>query len=292
MHTELILDHRILPFSHILHRLSKIENDKEVQLVFSDRPENDFTTLGKTISKSQLQQASGFPFFCNMVPRSFYQRISPTASVDLGFSFAALHHLDHVPPNCQVLMLIVNLYSANNLAKMSSISWIFEHWNSFLVDRWYCPLWAPLLLARKITLLFLRRVRLRWWRCWAVFAAFEIPTYNRRLKDVREVLDEVENVWGLEEMYEKRIEHPAAAILREPEKGEGQTTVDESTRYAEIVVNWFMAVISGYLVKALREISGGENLAEEEIVSEWTRRTQEQFLKNSKDDSVICWVIY
>lgn len=140
MHTELILDHRILPFSHILHRLSKIENDKEVQLVFSDRPENDFTTLGKTISKSQLQQASGFPFFCNMVPRSFYQRISPTASVDLGFSFAALHHLDHVPPNCQVLMLIVNLYSANNLAKMSSISWIFEHWNSFLVDRWYCPL--------------------------------------------------------------------------------------------------------------------------------------------------------
>lgn len=103
----------------------------------------------------------------------------------------------------------------------------------------------------------------------------------------------MENVWGLEEMYEKRIEHPAAAILREPEKGEGQTTVDESTRYAEIVVNWFMAVISGYLVKALREISGGENLAEEEeIVSEWTRRTQEQFLKNSKDDSVICWVIY
>jgi len=129
-----------------------------------------------------------------------------------------------------------------------------------------------------------------------VGAKFEVPTYNRTLEDVQGVLDEVVELWGVETMFEKRIEHPASAMVRDveglDEDETARNTARNSRRYAAVVVDWFMAVVSGYFVKALRLMHGEDLAQEERLVQDWADRTNAHFLGKGKCEPVACWFIY
>jgi hypothetical protein len=125
-----------------------------------------------------------------------------------------------------------------------------------------------------------------------VAARFEVPTYNRTFEDVQGVLDEVMELWGLEMMFEKRIEHPASVMVRDMEGLAEEEAERNSRRYAAVVVDWFMAVVSGYFVKALRLVHGEDLGREERLVQDWANRTIVHFLGKGKCEPVACWFIY
>lgn len=132
----------------------------------------------------------------------------------------------------------------------------------------------------------------------AVARAFEVPTYDRSLEEVHASLDEVKHLWKTEDVFEAEVEHPAFGELqRETQKKDPNNNADAketSRQYAQTVVDWMMAVVSGYFVKALRQGFGKplEEMEEAVLVREWRQRTTEVFLDKHRDARVSCWFIY
>ncbi len=106
---------------------------------------------------------------------------------------------------------------------------------------------------------------------------FDVPTYNRTLADVTGVLDEVvgAGVWRVESLFERRVEHPASGGLEEQKRAEGRR------RHAEIVVDWFTAVVAGYFVKALRVVHGQDLNGDERLVKERRGRSRISWERNA-----------
>ncbi|KAH7467825.1 hypothetical protein FOMA001_g15051 [Fusarium oxysporum f. sp. matthiolae] len=79
--------------------LSNLPNLSSATLVFNDTPFNDFSSLSRTINTnwSLLSQDGRLPINPLMVPKSFFREVLPDDFVDAGFSFTALHWLQHMP---------------------------------------------------------------------------------------------------------------------------------------------------------------------------------------------------
>ncbi|KAF5551399.1 benzoate carboxyl methyltransferase [Fusarium mexicanum] len=79
--------------------LSNLPGISSATLVFNDTPFNDFSSLSRTISAnwSSLSQDGKLSISPLMVPRSFFEQVLPNDFVDAGFSFTALHWLQHTP---------------------------------------------------------------------------------------------------------------------------------------------------------------------------------------------------
>ncbi|KAL5590012.1 hypothetical protein FOVSG1_011879 [Fusarium oxysporum f. sp. vasinfectum] len=79
--------------------LSNLPNLSSATLVFNDTPFNDFSSLSRTINTnwSLLSQDGRLPINPLMVPKSFFGQVLPDDFVDAGFSFTALHWLQHMP---------------------------------------------------------------------------------------------------------------------------------------------------------------------------------------------------
>jgi len=65
----------------------------QVELVLSDLPSNDFDGLAQTVARMDRWPR----VFPSMVPRSFFQPVTPQESVDLGFAATAMHWLSARP---------------------------------------------------------------------------------------------------------------------------------------------------------------------------------------------------
>jgi hypothetical protein len=124
----------------------------------------------------------------------------------------------------------------------------------------------------------------------SVAQAFRVPTYNRTLSDVKKVMDEFTQTWKVHDLFEDDVMHPACHEL----KIQSNASQEASHRYAEIVIDWMMAVCSGYFTKALRLGSQGDYTTQEEesLLQEWVTRTKELFIRDHKDEEVICSFIY
>ncbi|KAM5519589.1 hypothetical protein FOXYSP1_18013 [Fusarium oxysporum f. sp. phaseoli] len=79
--------------------LSNLPNLSSATLVFNDTPFNDFSSLSRTINTnwSLLSQDGRLSINPLMVPQSFFGQVLPDDFVDAGFSFTALHWLQHMP---------------------------------------------------------------------------------------------------------------------------------------------------------------------------------------------------
>ncbi|KAF5716527.1 benzoate carboxyl methyltransferase [Fusarium globosum] len=79
--------------------LSNLPSLLSATLVFNDTPFNDFSSLSRTIdtNSSSLSQNGRLSISPLMVPKSFFQQVLPDDFVDAGFSFTALHWLQHMP---------------------------------------------------------------------------------------------------------------------------------------------------------------------------------------------------
>lgn len=291
---------RLEPFSLILRNITQA---KQAQIIFSDRPQNDFTSLAATISSADWTASTSLDtVFTCMVPQSFYQHVIPPASADIGFSFACLHHLDHVPPrpagqlptdaarqdtlraqaNCDLvsfLRLRAVEISAGGALVLSFVSQASSGEQNYA---------GPVDACRTALVDMIKEGRIPM----DVAMAFEVPTYNRTLDEVTKCLGEVGDEWAVKDVFERKVLHPAVAELTE--RRAERNSEEDSVCYADTVIDWLMAVVAGYFTKALLAVSGDEleTGKAEELLDEWIRRTKKAFLETHIDEEVACWLIY
>lgn len=272
---------------------------RSVELLFSDRPENDFATLSETITTwEEKLDKEKFPqlLFPSMIPRSFYQAVIPPQSAHLGFSLAALHHLDHVPnPGNDQLdeNKLLQRQAHTDLSKFlqlrsqeivsgGSLVLSFVSQASAGYENYHGPVDA----CRNAMIQMVQQGKIPV----SVAESFRVPTYNRTLDDVKKVLNENTETWAVHSLFEDDITHPANHDLR------SNLTADEeaSRQYANVVIDWMMAVCSGYFTKALKLGSQGSYTEVEEnaLLQDWVSRTKEFFVRDHKDEKVVCSFIY
>lgn len=286
---------RIEPLEAVL----KSTTVEQAQLLLSDRPENDFSTLCSTITKWNDELKEPPSIFISLVPRSFYRPVVPPDSVHVGFSLACLHHLDRVP----------DLPHDNDEAKNKDIlrSQAHSDLRTFLnlrarevkKDGWLVlslvseatsgrPNYqGPVDACRAALGSMIADGELPL----AVAKSFRVPTYDRTMQDVRETLADADvgRSWGSHELFEDQVVHPAFDEL-ERRRREGEAGY--SMWYADVVIDWFMAVVSGYFLKAMRM---GGSFSEDDmnsLLQDWIQRTKHLFLQNHKDQEVFCSFIY
>ncbi|OQE05516.1 hypothetical protein PENVUL_c024G00282 [Penicillium vulpinum] len=280
------------------------EQSTDVQLHFNDRPENDFTTLSRNVTGFQWPTEGTRRVFTSMVPQSFYEPVVPPLSVDIGFSLACLHHLDHVDPRPEGrspvdperqialrhqakkdLRRFLNL-RAEEFAPGGSLVLSFVSKASTGEENYPGPVDAcrsALIDMVKEGLIPLE-----------VAGEFEVPTYNRTLEDVRESLEEVKGEWAAEEVYEKKVLHPAVEEFAAKKQAHPQDIDAHRINYGNTVIDWLMAVVGGYFDKMLR-LGLGENYSKangELLLGEWVKRTKDKFLEKHDVEDVYCWFIY
>ncbi|KAF5693685.1 fusarin C cluster-cytochrome P450 [Fusarium globosum] len=270
---------------------------RSLELLFSDRPENDFCTLSKTVTAwadglvgNQLLN----PLFISMIPRSFYQQVVPPKSAHLGFSLAALHHLDHVPQptedgqdESELLQKQAHVDLATFLKLRSqeivsggSLILSFVSQASAGYENYSGPVDA----CRNAMIEMVQQGKIPV----SVAQAFRVPTYNRTLSDVKKVMDEFTQTWKVHDLFEDDVMHPAFHEL----KIQSNPSPEASCKYAEVVIDWMMAVCSGYFTKALQVGSLRGFTKQEGLLQDWVTRTKELFIRDHKDEEVICSFIY
>lgn len=272
---------------------------RAVELLFSDRPENDFATLSETITTwEEKLEKKRFPqsLFLGMIPRSFYQAVIPPQSAQLGFSLAALHHLDHVPdPGTSQLdeNKVLQQQAHSDLSKFlqlrsqeivsgGSLVLSFVSQASAGYENYHGPVDA----CRNAMFQMVQQGKIPV----SVARAFRVPTYNRTLDDVKKVLNENTGTWAVNSLFEDDITHPAIHDLR----NNLATDEEASRKYADTVIDWMMAVCSGYFTKALKLGSQGSYTEVEEnaLLQDWVSRTKELFIRDHNDEKVVCSFIY
>ncbi|PWY79692.1 S-adenosyl-L-methionine-dependent methyltransferase [Aspergillus heteromorphus CBS 117.55] len=283
------------PFSTILESLPT--PPEEAHIIFNDRPVNDFVTLSKNLNNMTFPLPATSTLLTSMAPKSFYSAVAPSGSIDIGFSLAALHHLDQVTPVPDGVMppheerqaefraqahtdLRVFLgHRAREIVPGGSLVLSFVGDASCGEENYTGPVDA----CRTALIDMLGAGLLPP----NIVSAFEVPTYNRTLGDVRKSLAEVSGQWAVEEVFERRVLHPAVKELRErKERGEEGA----SEWYADTVADWLMAVVSGYFVKAVVYLGLRDKV--DELLEEWVRRTRKVFLEKHRDEEVYCWFVY
>ncbi|KAM0295407.1 hypothetical protein ACHAPM_010773 [Fusarium culmorum] len=282
-----------------IEAILKATPSRQVELLFSDRPENDFSTLSTTITSwANTLDKTEFPhpMFLSMIPRNFYQKVVPPKSAHLGFSLAALHHLDHVPPptgvqseDDQLLQKQAHLdlsafleLRAQEIISGGSLVLSFVGQASAGYENYSGPVDA----CRNAMIEMVQQGIIPV----SVAAAFRVPTYNRTLDDVRKILGEMSNLWNVHDLFEDDITHPAIHDLKKKQV-EGE---DASQEYANVVIDWMMAVCSGYFLKALKVGNGGRysDDDEERLLGDWVARTKALFIRDHKDEEVVCSFVY
>ncbi|KAF5683755.1 fusarin C cluster-transporter [Fusarium circinatum] len=272
---------------------------RSLELVFSDRPENDFGTLSKVVTTwTESLDTIQFPhqLFLSMVPRSFYRQIVPPQSAHLGFSLAALHHLDYVPQSTghdlhtsallqqQAHLDLSNFLSlrAQEIVSGGSLVLSFVGKASAGYDNYSGPVDS----CRNAMIAMVQQGKIPV----SVAEAFMVPTFDRTLDDVRKVLDGTLNTWKVHHLFEEDVSHPAIHELR----SHSPPNQEASQRYADIVIYWMMAVCSGYFTKALRVGCQGSYTKDEEdaLLQDWITRAKEFFIHHHKDEAVRCSFIY
>jgi SAM dependent carboxyl methyltransferase len=112
----------------------RIGQDRDISVVHTDLPENDFTVLFQTLitsPESYLQNdAAVFP---SAIGRSFYEQILPSGSVTVGWSSWAVQWLSSTPEMIPDQVHVAHSQDASARAAFSRQA--AEDWRRFLVAR-------------------------------------------------------------------------------------------------------------------------------------------------------------
>lgn len=276
-----------------------------MNLIFTDRVGNDFTTVANTINNTQWFPTTrpGPKIFTSMVAQSFYKRVVPTHSVYLGFSLATLHHLERYPTLtvsdgkegsesneeqtllkeqadkdlCKFLHLRAEEIRSHGTLVLSLVGQSSTGNPNYpgLVDS--CR-------QAMISLVMEGQIPPE------VAKAFRVPTYDRTLEDVENSLENLQDLWTVEHLFEEEIVHPAyeTLVATQPGSDGARASID----YTNNVVNWMMAVISGYFVKALHVAGVNDPVVQNNFLDAWSSLTKQTFLGEHRNEKVACSFIY
>lgn len=278
-----------------MQTIMKCISGEKPQLLFNDRPQNDFNTLSTTIAE-WVHTIKDTPYI-GFIPGSFYNSLLPANSVDLAFCLTCLQHLNGVPvthdenlkrlPDADARLqsqahddlLLFLQHRAVEMKPESSLILCFPstssgHQNlSGIIASCYGAikeLAEDGRISRKVV------------------AAFQGPVYDRTMDDVLKSLVEVNELWSTREILEDWVSHPAIEELKRAKEVHGGEDLVASEKYADTVIEWFMAVLGGFFYKALR-VGDGETYTEENanaLYKAFFTRVKELFLQNHRDELV------
>jgi hypothetical protein len=112
----------------------RVGQNREISVVHTDLPENDFTVLFETLltsPKSYLPKDGGV--FASAIGRSFYEQIFPTGSVTLGWSSWAVQWLSRTPARIPDQVQVAFSRDASTRAAFARQA--AEDWQAFLAMR-------------------------------------------------------------------------------------------------------------------------------------------------------------
>ncbi|KAJ5368185.1 uncharacterized protein N7496_007945 [Penicillium cataractarum] len=279
-----------------LETITKSIPPETLQIILNDKANNDFNTLSTTITN--WTQNLTKPPFITMIPGSFYNQILPPNTIDLGFSLASIQHLSATRP-----MMDENLQRIPNadqiLQEQSHKDFLqFLHHRAIETN----PGGSLVLsfpsksasgasdLVGPVTSIFgaLKMMFIEGKVSKGVLSSLNEPLYNRSMEDVLSTLSEVEELWTMRECFENQVVHPAYGELQRVKSEEGLVDDEAAWKYTHAIIDWVTAVISGYLLKALRD-GDPENYSEEkggELVSEWISRTKGFYFAHFRGEEV------
>ena len=78
----------------VVDRVRTVDKATTINIVFEDRPTNDFSSLFSKFQHQVVDSSSMEKVFVSAVGRSFYKQCLPKESVDLAWSSTAAHWLD------------------------------------------------------------------------------------------------------------------------------------------------------------------------------------------------------
>ena len=121
----------------IINNLKKNDNNKQIEILFTDLPSNDFSTLFKIMQgmegNSKLSFQNKFSnIFIHGCGTGFHRQLMSNNSLSLGFSATAMHYVSVKP--CQI-MNHVHMTGANNQEKDKFKSQASKDWESILINR-------------------------------------------------------------------------------------------------------------------------------------------------------------
>ncbi|KAJ5896004.1 uncharacterized protein N7473_005403 [Penicillium subrubescens] len=282
----------IKPFDEI----TKSVPSENLQIFLNDKPNNDFITLSSTISEwaGRFTKAP----FVGMIPGNFYDQILPANSVDLGFSLASVQHLRTTRP-----MMDDNLQRSPNADKLLQEQahkdlFQFLHHRGIETKPGGSPVLSfpsksisgPSDLVGPTTSIFgaLKLMLAEGKVSKRVLSSLNEPLYNRSMEDVQSTLNEVDEVWDMQECFESRVVHPAYLELQKVKSDDGLVDDETACNYTHTIIHWVTAVIAGYLLKALGD-GDPDNYSEGrggKLVSEWIRRTKEFYFEHFRSEEV------
>jgi hypothetical protein len=264
--------------------------------LFNDKANNDFNTLSSTITEWSKRFTK--PSFIGMILGSFYDQILPASSVDLGFSLSSVQHLSTTQP-----MMDENLQRIPNADRL-----LQEQAHKDLL-RFLCQRAIETKPGGSLVLSFPSKSNSGQsdlvGPTTSIFGALKImfaegkvskkvlsslnePLYNRSMEDVQSTLSQVNELWNMRECFESRVIHPAYLELQKAKSDRGLISDEAAWKYTHAIIDWVMAVVAGYLLKALME-GDPENYSEEkgsEIVAEWIKKIKEFYFDHFKGEEV------
>ncbi|EJP61617.1 SAM dependent carboxyl methyltransferase [Beauveria bassiana ARSEF 2860] len=260
----------ISPLSHFLNSAAwDPAHPIDVQYFLVDTPANDFTSLARTMHSAMPAWAKDYPsarVFPLMIGRSFYQQIVPDRQVHFGFSFSCLQWLSQVPPadaaqNYPFVDRVLLMNSRQNTCRGQSDADLHQFLRvrgdefvsgaplilSFVGRSTTCAFWETPVF--KCLLLALDEMVGSGLITLTTANLFYPPLFARDLQQVQAVLSsaEVNSTWSTVYLSEEDIEHPKSSKLARP-----GTSLEESTKYAEEMINFGFVILSEFLKEAIR----------------------------------------
>lgn len=112
----------------------RIGPKKEISVIHTDLPENDFTSLFETlITDTESYLRNDEAVFTSAVGRSYFGQILPTGSVNLGWSSWAIQWLSRVPATIPDQVQVA--FSRDSAARAAFTRQAAADWHAFLLAR-------------------------------------------------------------------------------------------------------------------------------------------------------------
>ena len=154
----------------------RVGQNREISVIHTDLPENDFTVLFNTLltsPESYLRKDGAV--FASAVGRSYYEQILPTHSVSLGWSFWAVQWLSRTPASIPDQVQVA--FSQDAPTRAAFAQQAAEDWQRFLAMRerelspgagsWFWQ-WRSMTTGISATVRWWTRCTRHSWKWWLV----------------------------------------------------------------------------------------------------------------------------
>ncbi|KAJ6259123.1 Methyltransferase FUS9 [Drechslerella dactyloides] len=278
--------------------LSRVPSGATVSLVFEDLPSNEYTSLIKLLPRL-FGSYSSLKLYPSLVPKSFYESVVPSGSVDLGYTLSTIHWLKKMPLPKPPTETVAEYYdkrdSRNSAAAKEDLRDFLTlrgqeiKSGGHLVIACFGSFTKEEIAHYKDALILRHRVLFQGMETLAnegklplkVMERINVPIYDRSEKELFSGIDELKDTWVVDKYYRKMVHHPAYYKFLKACEDAGQNESEKikaAKEYAGTLIDWLIAVFGDMILGWWRE-SGVEEAAIDGLHQEFLIRAKDLLWK-------------